>query len=299
MTKEALSQITDVLFERLCEAMESGANDDVKAVLKSMSAFHDYSFANVCLILSQFPKATKVAGFRTWEKFDRHVVKGSKGIGIRVPMRYKKGEATEEEQATGIFFGVGHVFDISQTEGAPLPDFHSDPVRGEPAALLEKLRENITASGIKLDYVEHLAGAEGVSKGGAIAIKDGHERPKDFAVLCHEWAHELLHRDGNRHALTKTQKETEAEATAYIVSTAIGLDLGNSSANYIALYNGDKATLKASMDRIQKTAQFILKGLGYGRQEEPYHSTRPSLALSQITPASYANPPPKQKEPAI
>ena len=82
MTKESLSAITDVLFERLCEAMESGANDDVKAVLKTMSAFHDYSFANVCLILSQFPNATKVAGFRTWEKFDRHVMKGQHGIGI-------------------------------------------------------------------------------------------------------------------------------------------------------------------------------------------------------------------------
>ena len=82
-----------------------------------------------------------------------------------------------------------------------------------------------------------------------------------FAVLVHEAAHELLHQGARRGSTTKTVRETEAEAVAFVVSSAVGLDVNTACSDYIALYHGDKATLIESLGRIQQTASEILSAI--------------------------------------
>ena len=118
-------------------------------------------------------------------------------------------------------FRLVSVFDISQTEGEPLPDIGQ--VQGDPGQHLPMLRSLIIDRGIQLDY-EDLGGAEGVSRGGSIAIQRGLEPAKEFLVLAHELAHEMMHRGDRRDATSKRQRELEAEAVGYVVSQAFGVD---------------------------------------------------------------------------
>ncbi len=83
----------------------------------------------------------------------------------------------------------------------------------------------------------------------------------EFSVLVHELAHEMLHRDPAIRPQDKNVRETEAEAVAYVVCQAIGLDINSASSDYILLYNGDKTTLMASLDRIQLAAAEILEAV--------------------------------------
>lgn len=95
-----------------------------------------------------------------------------------------------------------------------------------------------------------------MSRGGRISIRQGLTPATEFSVTVHELAHELLHQAGERPA-SKIVRETEAEAVAFVVSTAIGLKPGTSSSDYIQLYAGSSETLSASLDRIQHTAAEI------------------------------------------
>jgi len=94
----------------------------------TMSRFHSYSFYNQMLILSQKPDATRVAGFVTWKKLDRYVKKGEKGIMILVPIIHKKEQPDQEgdEQEITTWFKTGYIFDVSQTDGEPLPEISLD-----------------------------------------------------------------------------------------------------------------------------------------------------------------------------
>jgi Zn-dependent peptidase ImmA (M78 family) len=84
---------------------------------------------------------------------------------------------------------------------------------------------------------------------------------EEFAVLAHELAHELLHRGERRKETSKTIRETEAEAVAFVVCQAVGLETTTRSSDYIQLYSGTKDTLAESLEHIQKTAAAILAGL--------------------------------------
>lgn len=84
---------------------------------------------------------------------------------------------------------------------------------------------------------------------------------EEFSTLVHELAHEMLHRRDGEQRPSKTVRETEAEAVAFVVSQAIGLEAGTAAADYIRLYDGDTDTLAASLDRIQKTAAAIIEAI--------------------------------------
>ena len=93
--------------------------------------------------------------------------------------------------------------------------------------------------GIEVEYGNReLGSADGVSFGGRILLRDDLAPAVEFAVLVHEIAHELLHRGERRAAVSKTARETEAEAVAFVVSRAIGLDTNTAAADYIKLYSG-------------------------------------------------------------
>jgi hypothetical protein len=164
-----------------------------------------------------------------------------------------------------IGFRAVYVFDISQTEGADLPELEH-AITGEVGAYHDRLLDFLTRQNITLEFNENIAPALGVSYGGKIALLPGQSKAEEFTTLVHETAHELLHKAERRTITTQTVRETEAEAVAFIVGQAVGLELGTSSADYIQLYHGNAALLAESLEVIQRTSAVILAAL---RSEEP------------------------------
>ena len=134
---------------------------------------------------------------------------------------------------------------------------------------MERLLDFIAAQGILLEYKESIAPALGMSYGGKIVLLPGQTPAEEFSTLVHEVAHELLHKSERRTATTKTVRETEAEAIAFVVSQTIGLDAGNAACDYIHLYHGNAALLTESLEVIQKTSAVILSALETPVEEVP------------------------------
>jgi len=206
-----------------------------------------------------------VAGIVAWNQLSRRVKRGEKGIAIFAPMIIKRhrdakntSELDESTKSAVVGFRRVYVWDISQTEGEPLPTLGE--VTGEVGESLDNIRKFISGAGIALEYNESIAPAQGVSYGGRIALLPGQSKPEEFATLVHETAHEFLHKSERRAATTKTLRELEAEAVAFVVSKAIGLN-PTSSANYIQLYRGDAELLLECLEIIQRTASRILSAI--------------------------------------
>jgi antirestriction protein ArdC len=256
-SKEAMA-LVDKGINTLTEALEASESDNLKAFLAVAANFHNYSLNNWCLIFSQCPTATRVCGYRTWQKLGRQVIKGGKSIKILAPRKGKSKveEGSDEKPREFMYFTTVSVFDISQTEGDEMPTVFR--VEGDPGEYLDALEDSIRADGIKLNEVEHLNGALGVSRGGKIEILEELEPARKFTTLVHEWAHEILHRDKDRVSLGKTQKETEAEAVSYVVGQAIGVDSLGQAADYVQLWKGDTEVFMKCLGRIQKCAKQII-----------------------------------------
>ena len=149
---------------------------------------------------------------------------------------------------------------MSQTDGEPLPEFAE--VAGDPGAYVALLKTFLASRNIELSYANaELGAAHGASLKGRILLRDDLSAAVTFSVLVHEVAHELLHTGDRRSATSKTVRETEAEAVAFVVSHAIGLATGTAASDYIQLYAGDKTTLLASLGAIQHAAAEILTAL--------------------------------------
>jgi len=260
MKNNKAKQLIENALTSLTESLENGQSNELKKYLQTMSRFHHYSLRNVMLIALQKPDATHVAGFHTWKKLDRFVKKGENGIVIIAPLVYKKETVENDDNSPNVTeingFKAVYVFDISQTDGDELPEFAH--VQGDPSRYLEMLGNFISANGITLEYSDTLH-ADGCSTGGKITIRSGLTPAQDFSVKVHELAHEFLHHSGEK--LSKTQKETEAEAVAYVVCQSIGLDTNTAFSDYIQLYKGDKETLIKSIQRIKDVSGRILAGL--------------------------------------
>jgi hypothetical protein len=262
MKSEDVKQMATNAIETLATALEAGKSDDLKRYLAAMGRFHRYSLHNVMLIALQKPTASHVAGFHTWKKLGRFVRKGEKAIFILAPMVRTKEKAEAEDQDGNPvllgFRGCG-VFDYSQTEGCELPNIGG--VAGDPSGYQEHLVKFVAAQGITLSNDQAIHPARGISEGGKITLLPGMTPAENFATLVHELAHELLHR-ANRATTTKCQRETEAEAVAFVVCHAIGLKTGTASQDYIQLYNGDAKLLLDRLERVRSAASQILEGIG-------------------------------------
>jgi hypothetical protein len=147
---------------------------------------------------------------------------------------------------------------VAQTEGEPLPELSR--AAGDPGPALDRLRQVIAGRRIELAYADNLGGAVGLSSGGRISVLRGLTPAVEFGVLAHELAHEQLHHDGSPRPARDT-RELEAEAVAFVVSRAVGLETLEASADYVQLYHGDRDALRSSLERIQRTAATILQGL--------------------------------------
>ena len=193
------------------KSIETLANETDKArqselfrnYLKTSAAFWDYSWGNQMLIWKQRPEAMFVGGFHTWLRCGRYVRKGEKGISILAPMFFKDKRAMpdgSEGEAKRICFKVCHVFDISQTDGTPLPELPSASTGERGEDMLERLKAFAESRGIVVRFVEKccLNGAAGTSRGTEIEIRTSEtDIPTQAATLAHEIAHSLLHWDAD------------------------------------------------------------------------------------------------------
>jgi hypothetical protein len=131
-------------------------------------------------------------------------------------------------------------------------------VQGDVGGYRERLFEFVQSHGVELNYSERIAPAKGLSHGGKITLLSGMKPAEEFSTLVHEIAHEMLHRGDRRTLTTKQVRETEAEAVAFVVCKATGLETGTASADYIQLWHGDANLLRESLEAVQQTAAVVL-----------------------------------------
>jgi hypothetical protein len=256
------------------------------------------------LIARQKPDATNVAGIRAWNSLGRFVKRGEKGILILAPMvghrRSRQNEiATDidtdntaderkpEPQLIG--FRAVYVFDISQTEGKELPTLTE--VQGDVRGYRERLFEFVQSQGVELNYSERIAPAKGLSHGGKITLLSGMQPAEEFSTLVHEIGHEMLHRGDRRTLTTKKVRETEAEAVAFVVCKAVGLQTGTSSADYIQLWHGDANLLRESLEVVQQTAAVILGAIAPKPEVQEPDSTSSEPESGTFSPPPMAESP--------
>jgi len=259
----------DQLFKRFAELTDQARqSEEMTRWLSTLAKFHRYSFGNIMLIASQRPDATQVAGIKTWNKLGRRVKKGEKGIKILVPVLVKKKNEDEDEvddevddEDNVLFFRTGYVFDISQTEGEPLPNEPKWWSDGDaPAELLERIVTAIEADGIAVRIVEKtIAGgdARGVSIGGLIQVIQDATPLSRASTLIHEWAHEIRRRNPDD-AQPREVEEVIVEAVAYAVLAHYGLNPKN-NATYVALWQGGKDYLRQNMKIIKRLVSEIIE----------------------------------------
>jgi antirestriction protein ArdC len=284
--RQTAKDIIAANVKSLIEQLEAGHSHALTAYLDAMSRFHNYSFGNILEIARQKPDATRVAGFWKWKKeFGRSVKKGEKGIRILAPIvgikRKPDAEAQKDVTRQNVPMVVGfratYVFDVSQTEGAELPTMRE--MGGSVGENRDSLVSFIKAQGIELVFTDKIAPALGMSYGGRIAILPGQSEAEEFSTLVHELAHEMLHKAERRTTTTKVVKETEAEAIAFVIGKAVGLETGTASADYIHLYHGNASLLAESLEVIQKTSGVILAALQTPTEEQ---AAMPDAELAQV-----------------
>ena len=256
---ELIKEIESRLKELGVRTGEARSSAEVTRYLKFMSLFHRYSFHNTLSIWLHCPHASQVAGYKTWQKLGRFVKKGERGIPILAPCIVKRtvlDEDGNEEEVEHIFFKVVYVFDVSQTEGAPLPEA---PITasGDGRGLLPILEEIVKDKGIACEYRALHGDHHGTSYGGRIEIDDRLDEAGKVSVITHELAHELLHRDPESTGLTREQKETEAEAVAFVVCSHFGIE--TASANYLALWEVDPEKIIEAFQRVHRIAAEIIE----------------------------------------
>jgi hypothetical protein len=282
--RQTAKEIIAANVKSLIEQLEAGHSDALTAYLDAMGRFHNYSFGNVLEIARQHPTATRVAGMYAWNQLGRRVKKGQKGIRILAPIigfKRKPDEEAEKDitkQNTRVLVGFrnAYVFDVEQTEGVDLPVMRE--VYGDVGENRDRLLAFIERQGIQLVLTENIEPALGMSYGGRIAILPGQSKAEEFSTLVHELAHEMLHKAERRTTTTKVVRETEAEAIAFVVGKAVGLEAGSASADYIHLYHGNASLLAESLEVIQQTSAVILAALESSAAAE----TIPDAELAKV-----------------
>ncbi|ELZ28962.1 LtrC-like protein [Halogeometricum pallidum JCM 14848] len=285
--EEMHSTIEQWVKELVDDVDAAQASDEFQEWLDVQSRFHDYSHRNTLLIKLQCPEATKVAGFNTWRnEFDRYVQEGEQAIWIWAPIVTKRcpecenspsyhentdcdyDETPSEEWSKGLVgFKPAAVFDISQTEGEPLPELGT-AATGNADDLVPRLTEVGEELGVTVRIIDadewKYGEAKGVCKQRSlhdltpiVEVKDRTNQADLAVTLIHEYAHALLHFDVSNEN-ERSKREVEAEAVAYIVGRYFGLDTSG-SAVYLAVWQGDDSeVIQERLGRISSTAGVII-----------------------------------------
>jgi hypothetical protein len=255
----------DRLLDALAEGIEAlTTSDRWRAHLEVQGRFHHYSFNNALLIGAQDAAATRVAGFATWRKLGRSVIKGQRAIWILAPMIGRRVQETDGEEHQPIYgFRPVAVFDIAQTEGDPLPEVCRNLEGEDPAAWFIALRARAERLGYSVEPTELPGTTNGDCNFGLrrIRVESRNHPIQQVKTLAHELAHALLHESVADRALA----ELEAESTAFLVCRSLGLDSGEYSFGYVAGWAGGGAEavakISASGGAIQRAASMILEGM--------------------------------------
>lgn len=264
-----IDQALEKLEEGIKHIFES---DNYREYLRTLGKFHDYSLGNLILIWLQNKDATRVAGFNTWKDLGRFVKKGEKGLMILAPCFPPKGKAEpkpekeEEEEEKRleprpIYFRVVYVFDISQTEGDPLPEVEVPVVQGEDSGPLFDLG---------LQYAEKL-GIKILDQPKAQVSPDtmGYYAPQPREIWVrknvpkNQQTKSLFHEVAHSAASDKYGPGAEviAESVAFAVCNHFGFDTGERSFPYVALWAQDIKVLKQRLDQIRAVTKEIIDGI--------------------------------------
>ena len=290
--KEQIKKLTDQIEAGIKALFQSGDLEKYQAYLHTMSHFHHYSVNNQMLIFSQCPHATLVAGYQKWQnQFSRHVLRGEKGISILAPTPYKikvekekldpdtklplldadGNTITEEKEVQIPMFRPVKVFDVSQTDGKPLPERVQSPVAELTGnvehyeAFMEALRR-ISPVPIEMKPLSNdLDGFFSPSKQ-SITLRDGMSEVQTVCAAIHEIAHSKLHdyaKQPNSQPKDSNTEEIEAESIAYTVCAYFGIETSANSFGYVATWSKDKdlKAFKDSLDTIRKTSSELISGV--------------------------------------
>ena len=299
--KDRIKEITAGIEQGIKELFES---DRYRKYLTTMSRFHKYSLNNVMLIHSQRPDATLVAGFNKWKNsFGRHVKKGEKGIQILAPTPYKikvekekldpetklpmideNGDPVTEEKEVSIpMFKVVSVFDVSQTEGKPLPQlaYSLSGAVEHYEEFMEALKRTSTVP-IKVEHTDKNVDGFFDLTNQSITIQAGMSEIQTVCAVIHEIAHSRLHNydhmtelaDDGETLLAPAEKdrhteEVEAESISYAVCQYFGIETSENSFGYIASWSQGKELkeLRASLETINRTSSDLISGIEKHFQE--------------------------------
>ena len=275
--KPTLMSKIDMYINDLASATdEASVSAEIRRYLTFFSKFRTRSVINTWLIYIQSGgKATKVAGFSKWQKlFHRRVKKDEKGYQIFVPLDKKitqKDDETGEEITTGNVtrFGVGYVFDISQTE--PIDERGEIPEEPQWYADLEPTERSIELykyfielcedMGIQISKSDSERGEKGYSAGNKINISSAREGAGEVSTLVHEIAHELMHwKKSSIYYQENTDaklRELQAESVSYVVLKNYDLPTEHHS-TYLALWKANKDKIKDNIKVISSVASFII-----------------------------------------
>lgn len=279
--KAELKDITEKLEKGVQDVFSS---EQYQKLLDTMAKLPHYSLNNNILIMLQKPDATLCQSYTGWKKMNRFVKKGEKGIRILAPAPYKlekeqdkvdehgkvvldkDGEAVKEKVEINLTaFKPVSTFDLSQTEGEPLPTIGVSELTGSVEGY-QILFEAIKAvSPVPIGFEDIKTGAKGYfhTEENRIAIKEGMSEVQTVKTTIHEMTHAKLH---NKEAQadskqSKNSKEIEAESVAYTVCKHYGIETGEDySFGYVATWSKGKELpeLKESLNKIRETAAEII-----------------------------------------
>ena len=313
--KQRVQELTNKLEQELQDLFNS---DSYRNYLSTMSKFHNYSFNNTLLIAMQKPDATLVAGYKAWQKnFERHVNKGEKAIRILAPAPYKIKEERdkidpvtqellldkdgnpqkEEVEITIPAFRAVSVFDLSQTDGKPIPELTAKELLSDVEGYQDMIRAVEAISPVPIELEEIAGDSKGYYDREAkrIAVQENMSESQTLKTMIHEVAHSKLHskevEQDEQMRKDRNTKEVEAESVAYTVCQHFGVDTSDYSFGYIAGWSSGRDTkeLRSSMDTIRRTASELITGIEEQLQElqrdreVSQEQTKESILLIQNT----------------
>ena len=287
---KAAAEARKAEMEEITSKLEKGVKDifdgaNYQQYLNFCAKLPRYSVNNQILIMMQKPDATMCQSFTNWKEVNRHVRKGEKGIRILAPAPYKMQKEQEKVDASGKTvldkdgepvketvevtinaFKPVSTFDVSQTEGEPVPTPGVDELTGSVEGyetLLAAIKEVVP---VPISFEQIDSGAKGFYhlEENRIVVQEGMSEAQTVKTLLHEASHQALHSkeamDSAGEKKSKNQKETEAESVAYVVCQHYGIDTSDYSFPYVATWSADKEVpeLKASLDTIRRTASELI-----------------------------------------
>ena len=323
---DRMKEITDKLENGIMDLFES---DHFQAYLDTMARFHNYSFNNTILIAMQGGQL--VAGYNKWrDEFHRNVKKGEKGIKIFAPAPYKvkkevpkldeQGQpvkdkdgntVTEQKEVQVPAFKIVSVFDVSQTEGEPLPSLGVEELAGDVERYQDFFKALEQTSPVPMAFEDIPGGSHGyyhlTEK--RIAIQENMSELQTLKTAIHEIAHAKLHAIDPEAPAAEQQnrpdsrtREVQAESVAYTVCQHYGLDTSDYSFGYVAGWSSGKdlKELKASLETIRATAHELITTidghLAELQQQRQAQQEQPQAAEQPAQDSVFSKLPPEQQQ---